>query len=144
MVNIMDVATYLISHTVHRGFDSHSGIWSIVTIVRNGGINMSKRELQVKINREVLSNWTQTKEVWDKVPKEVTVTRIDYCQCGYIVWGQYIFLVSYSTMVAYIDPDGVLVDVLRLVYGYTVTSAKHISKFRNRFNHWREITYREV
>lgn len=105
---------------------------------------MTKREMQVKINQEVLSNWDQVKEVWDKVPNNATVTRIDYCQCGYIVWGQYIFLVSYSTMVAYIDPVGVLVDVLRLVHGYTVTSAKHIAKFRHLFEHCYEITYREV
>lgn len=105
---------------------------------------MTKREMQVKINQEVLSNWAQVKELWDKVPNNATVTRIDYCQCGYIVWGQYIFLVSYSTMVAYIDPDGVLVDVLRLVYGYTATSAKHIAKFRHLFKHCYEITYREV
>lgn len=48
---------------------------------------MTKREMQVKINREVLSNWAQAKEVWEKVPNNVTVTRIDYYQCGYIVWG---------------------------------------------------------
>lgn len=105
---------------------------------------MTKREMQVKINREVLSNWAQAKEVWEKVPNNVTVTRIDYCQCGYIVWGQYIFLVSYSTMVSYIDPDGVLVNVLRLVYGYPAKSAKRIAKFRNMFKHCYEITYKEV
>lgn len=105
---------------------------------------MKRREIQVKINREVLSNWTQAKEVWDSIPNNVTVTRIGYCQCGYIVWGSYVFLVSYSTLVAYIDSDGVLVDILRLVYGYTPTSAKHIAKFRNMFHHCYEITYREV
>lgn len=105
---------------------------------------MKRREIQVKINREVLSNWTQTKEVWDSIPNNVTVTRIGYCQCGYIVWGSYVFLVSYSTLVAYIDSDGVLVDILRLVYGYTPTLAKHIAKFRNMFHHYYEITYREV
>lgn len=47
-------------------------------------------------------------------------------------------------MIAYIDPDGVLVDVLRLVYGYTATSAKHIAKFRNMFKHVSEKTWREV
>lgn len=105
---------------------------------------MTKREMQVKINQEVLSNWAQAKEVWNSVSGNVTVTRIDYCQCGYIVWGRYIFLVSYSTMIAYIDADGVLVDILRLVYGYTATSAKHIAKFRKLFNHSYEITYRQV
>lgn len=105
---------------------------------------MTRKEMQIKVNREVMSNWTQAKEVWDKVPNNVTVTRIDYCKCGYIVWGSYVFLVSYSTLVAYIDSDGVLVDILRLVYGYTATSAKHIAKFRNMFKPCYEITYREV
>lgn len=49
---------------------------------------MTKREIQVKINWEVLSNWAQAKEVWDSVPDNASVTRIDYCQCGYIVWGE--------------------------------------------------------
>lgn len=105
---------------------------------------MTRKEMQLKVNREVMSNWAQVREVWDSIPDNVTVTRIDYCQCGYIVWGRYIFLVSYNTMIAYIDADGVLVDILRLVYGYTATSAKHIAKFRNLFNHSYEITYREV
>lgn len=105
---------------------------------------MTKREKQVKINREVLSNFAQAKEVWDSVPDNATVTRIGHCQAGYIVWGRYIFLVSDSTMVAYIDPDGVLVDVLRLLNGYTTKSAKHIAKFRNLFKYIYEITYREV
>lgn len=105
---------------------------------------MTKKEMQVKINREVLSNWVQANEVWESVPDNATVTRIDYCQCGYIVWGPYVFLVSYNTMVAYIDADGVLVDILRLVNGSTAKSAKHIAKFRNMFKHCYEITYREV
>lgn len=25
---------------------------------------MSKKDMQIKVNREVMSNWTQTKEVW--------------------------------------------------------------------------------
>lgn len=100
--------------------------------------------MQVKINREVLSNWAHTKEVWDSITDNATLTRIDYCKCGYIVWGRFVFLVSYSTMIAYIDDDGVLVDILRLVYGYTASSAKHIAKFRNMFKHCYEITYREV
>lgn len=45
---------------------------------------MTKKEMQVKINREVLSKWVQAKEVWDSIPN-ATVTRIDYCHCGYIV-----------------------------------------------------------
>lgn len=105
---------------------------------------MTKREMQVKINSEIMNSWEQVKKVWETVPDNVTVTRIDYCQCGYIIWGSYIFLVSYNTLVAYIRGDGVLVDILRLVYGYTATSAKHIAKFRNKFHHVSELTYREM
>ena len=37
---------------------------------------------------------------------------------------------SYRTIIAAIDKrDDTLVDFLRLVYGYTATSAQHISKF---------------
>lgn len=43
-----------------------------------------------------------------------------------------------------IDYNGNLYDVLRLVYGYTATSAKHISKFRNQFSHVSEHTWREA
>ena len=42
----------------------------------------------------------------------------------------YYFLQSYNTIVAFIDKStGTCYDVLRLVYGYTATSAQHISKF---------------
>lgn len=43
----------------------------------------------------------------------------------------YTVLRSYNTFVAFITPNGDFVDVLRLVYGYTATSAKHIRKFEN-------------
>lgn len=42
----------------------------------------------------------------------------------------YYFLCSYQTIVAFIDKQtDECYDVLRLVYGYTATSAKHISAF---------------
>lgn len=44
---------------------------------------------------------------------------------------RYKVLVSYSTIVAYFDYDGgTFFDVLRVVYGYTATSAQHIAKFK--------------
>lgn len=56
-------------------------------------------------------------------------------------WGQvgaWVLLRSYWTIVAAynIDTDE-LFDFLRLVYGYTATSAQHITKFRN---YWRSVT----
>lgn len=38
-------------------------------------------------------------------------------------------LVSYGTPIAVYSEDGSLYDCLRVIYGYTATSAKHISKF---------------
>lgn len=43
--------------------------------------------------------------------------------------GRVYVLKSYNTLVAVIDECGVCYDFLRYVYGYTATSAKHISKF---------------
>ena len=44
---------------------------------------------------------------------------------------RYKVLISYSTIVAYFDYEsGVFMDVLRVVYGYTNTSAQHIAKFK--------------
>ena len=40
----------------------------------------------------------------------------------------YTVLRSYNTVVAW-EFSGVVYDVLRIVYGYTATSAQHISKF---------------
>ena len=46
--------------------------------------------------------------------------------------GGWILLRSYSTIVAaYNIYNHELFDFLRLVYGYTATSAQHIAKFRN-------------
>ena len=42
---------------------------------------------------------------------------------------------SYNTIVAlYHIKTGILIDILRLEYGYTATSAQHIAKFRNVMN----------
>ena len=43
--------------------------------------------------------------------------------------GRVYVLKSYNTIVAMIDEAGVCYDFLRYVYGYTATSAQHISKF---------------
>lgn len=49
------------------------------------------------------------------------------CETGKVL---YHVLTSYNTVVAIIDVrTNTLYDVLRLVYGYTSTSAQHISKF---------------
>ena len=62
----------------------------------------------------------------------------------------YHVLRSYNTIVAFIDPTtDTLYDVLRLVYGYTATSAQHISKFNQDYGmgKWgcaNRVTYRDI
>ena len=60
--------------------------------------------------------------------------RLNHCQAwlyGVIVDGKsYVVLKSYRTVVAIWDTEeGIVIDALREVYGYTNTSAQHISKF---------------
>lgn len=52
--------------------------------------------------------------------------------CNAEIWGciGILVLVSYGTPIALYGRDGSLYDCLRVVYGYTATSAQHISKFK--------------
>ncbi len=105
---------------------------------------MTKRELQRLINNECENRWKNILEAFKAVKADEKINKLDNCKAGYIQANGCTFLISYRTLVAAIDEDGVMVDMLRSVYGYTVTSAKHISKLRNRFYHVDEITWREV
>lgn len=106
---------------------------------------MSKKEMQ-KIDNEMVENaWSKAKKVWNNATKRLDeFERLDYCQANTYQTRGYSFLISYNTIVAFIDDSGNMFDVLRLVYGYTPTSAKHISKFRNKFMHVSEHTWRGV
>lgn len=106
---------------------------------------MKKREIQRLENQLVEQAWERAKKVWVNGSKELDeMERLDYCQAWTYQTRGYSFLVSYATIVAFIDDRGNMYDVLRLVYGYTATSAKHIAKFRNKFRHVSEHTWREV
>ena len=52
--------------------------------------------------------------------------------CSAEIWGYtgILVLVSYGTPIAVYTRDGSLYDCLRVVYGYTATSSKHISRFK--------------
>ena len=61
---------------------------------------------------------------------DYTVKRLRSCTAIVISVPGYRLLRSYNTIVAVIDySDGICYDLLRYVYGYTATSAQHISKF---------------
>lgn len=56
--------------------------------------------------------------------------RLRSCNAMVAETNRYYILQSYNTLVAFIDKTtDTLYDVLRYVYGYTATSAQHISKF---------------
>ena len=58
--------------------------------------------------------------------------RLDYCTATVFSYGGYYWLRSYNTVIAVYDPNrDMTFDMLRYVYGYTATSAKHVAKFRN-------------
>ena len=63
-----------------------------------------------------------------------SVRRLRSCNACVLISGNYYLLKSYSTIVAAIDADGNVYDFLRYVYGYTATSAQHITKFRNDYS----------
>ena len=60
------------------------------------------------------------------------VKRLRTCSAKVLITDEYYTLVSYNTVVAFIDREtDTLYDILRYVYGYTSTSAQHISKFES-------------
>lgn len=102
-----------------------------------------KKSEQMQINQKV-------EEMQDECFKELSYynspfsNQLDYCQAWIKETKNFIVLKSYNTVIACINKsDNTLYDFLRLVYGYTATSAKHISKFRHMYNVVNEYTYRD-
>lgn len=59
-----------------------------------------------------------------------SVKRLRSCNAKVYAYDEYYVLKSYDTIVAVIDRNtGIAYDFLRYVYGFTSTSAQHISKF---------------
>ena len=57
----------------------------------------------------------------------------------------FFILRSYNTVVAVVDKcTGNTWDVLRMVYGYTSTSAQHIAKFSKDYGNGSRVTWREI
>lgn len=86
---------------------------------------MTKEE-QRKINAECENAYNKAiAEIDHKEGK-----RLRSCTAWVYESEHYYFLRSYNTMIAFIDKESdTLYDILRLVYGYTSTSAQHIAKF---------------
>lgn len=73
----------------------------------------------------------------------IDAKRLRKCKAYVIVTDSYYMLISYSTLVAFIDRrTNTCYDILRYSYGYTATSAKHIAKFRRDYGAIITLTYR--
>lgn len=88
-----------------------------------------KRAEQEAMNKEAM-------QIFRKAMNEATFQDLNKsrqlrsCQASVIETKNYYILLSYQTYIAAIDKrTDTLADVLRAVYGYTATSAQHISKF---------------
>lgn len=72
------------------------------------------------------------------------IAKLRSCQAAVYENEKYYILRSYNTIIAVIDKQtDTLYDFLRLVYGYTATSAQHITKFGKDFGSGKwGVTYR--
>lgn len=96
--------------------------------------------LQKAINDIVLYDWKIAQNEIDHKHGE----RLRNCQAWVYESENYYFLRSYNTIVAFIHKDTkTCYDILRYVYGYTATSAQHISKFWHDYTpyRWHNIVY---
>lgn len=106
-----------------------------------------KKAEQKEINSRIL-DFIETYNRFDT--ETIKAEKLDYCQATIIYTTttggrKFKLLQSYNTIVAcYDETSHILYDFLRYVYGYTATSAKHISKFRNRCGYREVLTYRAV
>lgn len=89
-----------------------------------------KKQEQERINNYVLKNYDVFKdekadEYWNYPRKQLRT-----CSAEVYETKDFIVLRSYNTIVAFYNKHtNEFFDVLRYVYGYTATSAQHISKF---------------
>ena len=106
-----------------------------------------KKQEQLSINREIRIGMNNFNVVFCNTPdnKMPPKVRLNHCQAWTQDFEGFTVLWSFNTAVAVYDKyTDTLYDILRAVYGYTATSAKHIAKFRNMCNPANVLTYREV
>ena len=88
--------------------------------------------MEQKIKQQIINNAIHLalNEYENQNDNMVKVGRLRTCNATVYENERYIVLISYTTAVAFIDKqDRRAYDILRLIYGYTATSAQHIAKF---------------
>ena len=101
-----------------------------------------KKDEQYKINNEVILKFTEFCDDGNRIGDPI---RLNHCRAYVGEKQNYYFLISYKTMVAFIDKNThICYDMLRFTYGYTSTSAQHIAKFCRAYGAVDTLTYRPV
>lgn len=102
---------------------------------------MTKKELQEKENLIVKTIFDDT--INGKInAKILRASQLRSCSATVLETKDAYILRSYRTIVAIlIKETGILYDGLRYVYGYTATSAQHISKFGRDYGAQHKYTY---
>lgn len=104
---------------------------------------MRKSE-QISINNDVMEAYNDLRQCVDYHGAR-KIGRLRSCNAEVFETYGYTFLKSYDTVVACIGHgDNICYDFLRLVYGYTTTSAQHIAKFMNDYYPYFKKTYYPV
>ena len=106
-----------------------------------------KKVLQQNINTVCLREFNKAFNECINDAKVVRASKKQLRKCTAWVYEteNYFLLKSYSTFIACIDKHNlVLYDVLRYEYGYTNTSAMHISKCFVDYKVTNRLTYRKV
>ena len=105
---------------------------------------------QLKINNSCLVYYDAAMTELEQMPfvpdnKPSPWERLRSCSAEVLETPNFFILRSYNTIVAVIDKDtGNTWDVLRMVYGYTVTSAQHIAKFSKDYGNGKRYTWRDI
>lgn len=107
---------------------------------------MTKKELQKHENFLVIDTMAFAMEEFHNSAREnITLNRLRSCTAWVYETDNYYILKSYNTFIACVDKStGVTYDALRYAYGYTSTSAQHISKFTHDYGNGKRYTFRKV
>lgn len=104
----------------------------------------SEKALQEKFNMECVNEFNNAMRELD-LNRSVSWHRLYNCNARYCVTDNYAILQSYSTIIAVQNLDtACCYDLLRCEYGYTATSAQHVSKFKHFFRALNTYTWRYV
>lgn len=94
-----------------------------------------KRREKLRTNEIVENAERKARRSYEKEINRIIRRNLRYCSAEVLETSEYFILCSYSTQIACIDKETKRgYDYLRLVYGYTATSAQHIAKFFSDYN----------